>query len=122
MLKITLHLNGEKKTFSTNFISGYMFRRALELDEKRNKYLKKLLEEQEPSREEQEELLDELYTFISEVFGQQFSAEEYEKGTDARNIVDQSWAVVHGIINQTMEPFEGVADDDTQKKKSNRRK
>jgi hypothetical protein len=124
MLKITLRIDGETKTFSQDFISGYMFRKAIDLDEKRNKYLQKLLDQENGGKvtaEEQQALLDELYHFISEVFGGQFSAEEYEKGTDARQIVDQSWAIVHGIISQTMEPFEGL-DDDTQKKKSNRRK
>ena len=121
MLRITLHLDGEKKTFYTDFISGYMFRKALELDEKRNKYLKKVLDQQETSREEQEELLNELYTFISEVFGKQFTPEQYEQGTDARRIVDQSWAIVHGIISQTLEPLSELEDDDSQKKKKSNR-
>ncbi|MBH8609398.1 phage tail assembly chaperone G [Thermoactinomyces sp. CICC 10521] len=124
MLKIKLRVNDETKTFSQDFISGYMFRKAIDLDEKRNKYLQKFLDQENGGKvtaEEQQALLDELYHFISEVFGGQFSAEEYEHGTDARQIVDQSWSIVHGIISQTMEPFEGL-DDDTEKKKSNRRK
>lgn len=125
MLKIQLRHDGEMKTYSQDFISGYMFRRALDLDEKRNKYLQKLLDEEngkQATAEEQKKLLDHLFHFISEVFGEQFTAEEYERGTDARKIIDQSWAIVHGIISQTMEPFEGIDVDDTQKKKSSRQK
>ncbi|MBN2910770.1 hypothetical protein JQC72_14815 [Polycladomyces sp. WAk] len=128
MLKIQLRLHGETKTYCQDFISGYLFRRALDLDDKRNKFLKKLLDQEngQDMTQEQEELLNELYHFVSEVFGGQFTPEEYERGTDAREIIDQSWAIVHGIINQVMEPLKELDDDEDVKKKKrpkpNRRK
>lgn len=127
MLKIQLWHDGEMKTYTQNFISGYMFRRALDLDLERAEFVQKFLGQNTVDQamvEAQKKLLDNLFHFISEVFGGQFTAEEYERGTDALQIMDQSWAIVHGIINQTMEPLNGLTnpDDDTQKKKSNRRK
>lgn len=110
MLK--LFLDGEWKEYKINFISGKMFRLALELDQKRNDYVRKMLDSQEGNREMMS-LLDELFAYICMVFGDQFTPEQYEEGTDARNIIDQSWAIVHGIISQTLEPL--PVDEDSKK-------
>lgn len=115
MLKIQLQLNGKTKTYTQDFISGYLFRKALLLSDKREKFLKKVMDEG-ASLEEQEALLDELYHFISEVFGGQFTPVEYEQGTDARRIVDQSWSILYGIISQVTEPLQEMNAGDTQKK------
>lgn len=123
MLKIELRLNGEKKTYRQDFISGYLFRKALQLGDKQSKYIKKMMETQEPeSIEEQEEMLDKLFHFITEVFEGKFTAEEYERGTDARKIVDQSWDIVNSIVGQVMDPIgEDETVDGKKKKKSNRK-
>lgn len=118
MLKIKLRLNGETKVFAQDFISGYLFRRAVDLDDKRNKYMKEVLETQgDISAEQQTALLDELYSFIVAVFDERFTVEEYEKGSDARQIIDQSWSIVHGIIGQVMEPLNQDGDGNDNKKK-----
>ncbi|WP_416729198.1 phage tail assembly chaperone G [Fictibacillus sp. JL2B1089] len=114
-MQLTLRINDEKKTFSVDFISGYMFRRAIDLEEKRGKFLKKLIEEG-VSAEEQKALLNELYGFIVQIFDKQFTTDEYENGSDARRIVDQSWAIVNGIIGQVSNPLgklETKSDSDT---------
>ncbi|SDY69554.1 phage tail assembly chaperone G [Thermoactinomyces sp. DSM 45892] len=115
MLKINLYLEGERKTFQTDFISGKKFRRALELDDKRNKYVKQNLDSESMDLVDSQELLDELYLFISQVFDNQFTTEQYEEGTDARRIINQSWAIVHSIISQTLEEI--PTDSDSKKNK-----
>lgn len=125
MLKIKLRLNGETKEYYQDFISGYLFRRAVDLDDKRNRYMQELLETQgDIPAEKQKALLDELYNFVSTVFDGKFTADEYEKGADARQIIDQSWAIVHGIIGQVMEPLnksEGGNGNKKKKRKPTRR-
>lgn len=119
MLKIELRINGEKKTYRQDFISGYLFRKALQLGDKQNKYIQRMMETQKPEPiEEQETLLDELFHFITEVFDGKFTAEEYERGTDARKIVDQSWDIVNSIVGQVMEP---IGEDDIGGGKKKRR-
>lgn len=118
MLKIKLRLSGETKEYTQDFISGYLFRRAVDLDDKRNKYMQEVLKTQgDIPAEKQKALLDELYDFVSTVFDQKFTAEEYEKGADARQIIDQSWAIVHGIIGQVMEPLNQPDGNGNNKKK-----
>lgn len=125
MLKVELRfksVEGDKtktytKTYRQDFISGYLFRKALQLGDKQNKYIQRMMETQQAeSIEEQETLLDELFHFITEVFEGKFTAEEYERGTDARKIVDQSWDIVNGIIGQVMDPI-GDGEDGGKKKK-----
>ncbi len=125
---VKLRINRETKTFSQDFISGYMFRRALDLEEKRGEFLKKLLEnEGNVSAVEQEEILNELYGFIVEVFDKQFTADEYENGSDARHVVNQSWAIVNGIIGQVANPLaklessNNAKNNEKKKNHSNRR-
>lgn len=118
MLTIELRIDGETKKITQDFISGFLFRKALELGDKRDKYLQKALaQEGQFPVDEQGAILNELYQFISEVFDKQFSAEEYERGTDARKVVDQSWEIVHGIISQTLDPMGEIEDEDGDKKK-----
>lgn len=122
MLKIVLHINGEKKEFTQDFISGRMFRKAVDMSEKQTTYLlkaeKAVKKNEQISRADQNKLLDELYHFVSEVFGNKFSAEEYEDGTDARQIVDQSWGIVHQIVSQTMDPILSAGEVSGEKKES----
>ncbi|MCS1351146.1 phage tail assembly chaperone G [Mechercharimyces sp. CAU 1602] len=118
MLKIELQFDGEKKMYMADFISGRMFRRALDLVDKQQKFLKKMseLEETEEIQEEQQELLDELFLVISEVFTKQFTPQEYEAGTDARHLTNQSWAIVYGIVNQVFSPLSEDGNGDKKKK------
>lgn len=118
MLKITLRLNGDTKEYTQDFISGYLFRRAVDLDDKRNKYMQEVLQTKgDIPAEKQTALLDELYDFVSHVFDRKFTAEEYEKGSDARQVIDQSWAIVHSIIGQVMEPLNQGGNGNNKKKR-----
>ncbi|SDY84822.1 phage tail assembly chaperone G [Thermoactinomyces sp. DSM 45892] len=118
MWEIKLYLDKEWKTFSTDFISGRMFRKSLELDDRRNKFLQKALEHKELDRVEQDQIVKELFSVITQVFDNQFSIEQYEEGTDARKIADQSWSIIHGIIGQTLEPLSSLASEEDDLKKT----
>lgn len=92
VLTITLHLNGKKKKFSTpNFITGVLFRTAAEITED--------LESNDPER---------IYTskqseFICEVFGNKFTAEEFEKGIDSRLLYRTIYATANYVIGNIVE-------------------
>ncbi|MFS3914323.1 phage tail assembly chaperone G [Bacillus australimaris] len=91
-LTITLHLNGKKKKFSTpNFITGALFRTAAEITED--------LESNDPER---------IYTsrqseFICEVFGNKFTAEEFEQGIDSRLLYRTIYATANYVIGNIVE-------------------
>ncbi|MGM0916573.1 MULTISPECIES: phage tail assembly chaperone G [unclassified Bacillus (in: firmicutes)] len=91
-LTITLHLNGKKKKFSTpNFITGALFRTAAEITED--------LESNDPER---------IYTsrqseFICEVFGNKFTAEEFEQGIDSRFLYRTIYATANYVIGNIVE-------------------
>lgn len=77
MLKITLRqADGTKKTYSQDFISGRMFRRTIEIQK---------LMQAKPS---DPDTLNETYNYFSEVFGNQFTAEEFEDGIDSREMTN----------------------------------
>jgi len=89
MLQISLRQeDGTTKTFKQDFISGRMFRRTVEIQ--------KLMKEQggEP------ETLTEVYGFFSEVFGNQFSPEEFEDGIDSRKMIDTILKYINSIIGR----------------------
>ncbi|WP_111292197.1 phage tail assembly chaperone G [Bacillus safensis] len=91
-LTITLHLNGKKKKFSTpSFITGALFRTAVEVTED--------FESNDPER---------IYTsrqseFICEVFGNKFTAEEFEKGIDSRVLSRTIYATANYVIGNIVE-------------------
>ncbi|KKD42563.1 hypothetical protein MHB66_08725 [Bacillus sp. FSL L8-0167] len=91
-LTIILHLNGKEKEFSTpNFITGALFRTAAEITED--------LESNDPER---------IYTsrqseFICEVFGNKFTAEEFEQGIDSRLLYRTIYATANYVIGNIVE-------------------
>lgn len=74
-MKLELNIDGEKKVFTTGFVSGSFFRRLLEFDEKIN-YAEITLDE-----------TDELVGFVCEVFGNQFTIEEFYEGIPSHEVV-----------------------------------
>ncbi|TCP32187.1 hypothetical protein EV207_101165 [Scopulibacillus darangshiensis] len=72
-MEITLKIDGKDKKFAQHFVSGYYFRKALELskeEEKKGLDLK---------------LIDKYVDFVCEVFGNQFTSEDYTNGVNAAN-------------------------------------
>ena len=103
-LTIKLNIDGEEKKFTTpQFIKGQLFRRAADIAE--------LMENGEIGEQD----LDALYSFVSDVFNNEFTIIEFEDGTDARDIIRTVYAVVNyvmGNVAQAAELLGGKVSDE----------
>ncbi|MFC0188236.1 phage tail assembly chaperone G [Fictibacillus aquaticus] len=85
-LTLTLVIDGEEKKFtSPAFIPGKMFRQASEI----------ALEFEKGSEEPD---LDKHIDFVCRVFENKFSHEQFEDGTDSRNLMKTIYGVVHFVV------------------------
>lgn len=75
-MKLTLKIDGKDKTFTAPFISGRMFRKTVELEELEMEGKLKGLE-----------LLDAQVEYMAELYGNQFTAEEYYDGIPGDKVV-----------------------------------
>lgn len=86
---MTLELikNGNKEIYTTFFISGMMFRNALQIQRKleNNKFTV--------------ELLDELIGFVCNVFNNQFTVNEFYEGIDRKDIFKISNDILAKVIS-----------------------
>lgn len=99
VIKITLRKeDGTNKTYSTDFISGKMLRRAMEIRQD----LAELGEKPEG--------LDEVYAYFADAFGGQFTAEEFEDGIDSRVMTDTIAKYLTAITSKTAEAI-GASDE-----------
>lgn len=73
-MKIDITIDGHEKTFTTSFVSGLVYRKYIELSEEG-----KLTDLTLESREK-------LIELIVESFDKQFTADQFWKGIDARDI------------------------------------
>lgn len=90
VLKITLRQeDGTERTYSTDFISGKMLRRAMEI----RKELTQIAENPDA--------LNEVYAYFSDAFGKQFTAEQFEEGIDSREMTDTLAHYINAIISKT---------------------
>ena len=89
-MKVVLRIEGQEKEFVQSFVAGRMFRKTLEIQ-------KKLTERLTP------ELLDEFVQYSVDLFGNQFTLEEFYDGVDARVIVETILGFVNEIINGASE-------------------
>ncbi|UOQ93416.1 hypothetical protein MUO14_24115 [Halobacillus shinanisalinarum] len=76
-MEIVLKINGEDKTFTQSFVSGYCFKKALELstEEEKKGFDVKILEKE--------------IDFVCEVFNNQFTRDEFYKGVDATKLMSE---------------------------------
>lgn len=87
MLKITLNIKGEEKTFTPTFISGRVFRNTLKLAKiDVNKV--------------DENMSDEFAKYICDVFGNKFTIDEFYDGIDAREILPTFLNCIKEITGQ----------------------
>jgi len=85
-MKITLRIDGQNKEFVQEFIPARMFRKTMEIQAKLGKGFN-------------EKDLDSTVSFMVDVFGNQFTIDQFYDGLDARNLVK----TVVGIINEIVE-------------------
>ncbi|MBO8164702.1 MAG: hypothetical protein H0Z34_13455 [Brevibacillus sp.] len=74
-MQITLRINGENKTFTNDFVSARMFRRAIEMD----KHFR--------GGNMDENTLDEMVGFVVEAYGKQFTIDEFYDGIEASKLI-----------------------------------
>jgi hypothetical protein len=95
-LTITLRQeDGTDKTYSTDFISGKMLRRAMEI----RKHLQDI--------GENPKALSDVYTYFSDAFNKQFTAEDFEDGIDSRVMTETITKYINAIITKTAHAIGG---------------
>lgn len=87
-IEIKLEINGEEKTFTCTKVKGILLRKTAAIVKTFNKMAEQLSEEE----------IDELVDYIVDVFGKQFTRDEYYDGTDIEDIVGNIQDVAQKII------------------------
>lgn len=87
-MQLTLRINGENKTFTADFISARMFRRAVEMQ----KHFR--------GGELDENTLDEMVGFVTEVFGKQFTIDDVYDGVEASKIIDVIIQTINAVTGR----------------------
>lgn len=89
-MKLALMFNGEVKEFRTRFISGRMFRKAINLQ-------KKL----QAGGVSEDSVLDEMVTFCVEAFSNQFTDDEFYDGVESKEMTNILFNTILYCINGT---------------------
>lgn len=94
-MNIELLINGEKKTFKLpSFIPGRMIRKAVSFTKMDLNNI-------------DEEGLDELIEYVTNVYGDKFTIDEFYDGIDARQMMDVIGDTITFIVNGTIEAAGG---------------
>ncbi|MEH7458522.1 hypothetical protein V7183_15235 [Bacillus sp. JJ1127] len=94
-MKLTLQIDGEKKTFNMpEFIPARLIRQAPELADIPNN----------PGPED----MDKMVQYVTKVYGQQFTVDQYWDGVDARKFLATTSEVINALINETVEAASGT--------------
>ncbi|WP_193432322.1 phage tail assembly chaperone G [Caenibacillus caldisaponilyticus] len=98
-MELTLMIDGKKKTFTTGFISAMMYRKTLVMSKKLNK---NTFDEND---------LDAIVDFIVELFGKQFTRDEFYHGLAANKLEQTVMDCINGIISGGNEAL-GIGDEE----------
>jgi len=82
-MKITLKIEGQDRTFVQDFIPARMFRKTIEMQSKLSKGV-------------DEKALDSMVSYVADIFGNQFTIDQFYDGMDARKML----SVITGTINE----------------------
>lgn len=85
-MKITLKINNKDKEFMTPFISGRKLRDTFAVSKK----VEKLSQD--------ETMLDEMVNYIVDIFGKQFTLDEFYDGIEANKIISTFTDLVEEIV------------------------
>ena len=104
MFEIKLIINGEEKTFTQPFVSGRILRNTIEHDEKLQENAN-----QEPFDRTKD--LDLCAEYVSLVFNDQFTADQFIDGLPSHKVYDEYWRV-KGLVQQgRADAFKGFMND-----------
>ncbi|MEM5660007.1 hypothetical protein AAHB62_31890 [Bacillus cereus] len=89
-MKLTLRINNEEKTFNLpSFIPARLIRQAPELADI-------------PNNPEAADL-DKMVQYVVQVYGEQFTVDQYWDGVDARKFLLTTTNVINALVNETVE-------------------
>lgn len=94
-MEIKLFLNGETKTFTQPFVSGRALRRSFEYENE----FQKLLDQAGDDNAKYDRLkdLDLAAQYVSEMFGNQFTPEQFLEGTPSHEIISEFARIKHEV-------------------------
>lgn len=88
-MQITLRINGEDKTFTTDFISGRMFRRSIEMQ----KHFKS-------GADLDEQTLDEMAGFVVDAYGKQFTLDQFYDGIPSDQLISTITKTINAVVGR----------------------
>lgn len=97
-MKLTLLIDGKEKTFTQDFISGRMFRRTLEISKKFQ------------DGQIDVETLDIAVDYVVELFGGQFTRDEFYDGIEAGKLIPTVVDCVNQVVGKATEAIGADAD------------
>lgn len=101
-MQITLLIEGQKKPFTQDFISGRMFRKAIEMQ----KHFKDGIDEN---------TLDEMVGFVVDAYGKQFTIDEFYDGIESNKLIETITGTINAIIGRSTKAL-GVDENDPNQK------
>ncbi|CAM5794828.1 phage tail assembly chaperone G [Brevibacillus borstelensis] len=99
-MQITLRIDGENQTFTQDFISGRMFRRAIEMQ----KHF-------QDGTKMDENTLDEMVGFVTEVYGKQFTIDQFYDGIHSNKLIATVTKTINAVVGRGTEAL-GVDESD----------
>ncbi|MBV2197458.1 hypothetical protein KQR56_10085 [Bacillus velezensis] len=88
-MQLTLKINGEDKVFVAPFIKGRLLRNAIQLSKETN------------FDELTEETLDKLVNYVVEVYGKQFTQDDFYDGISAPDMITTITETIHQVVGTT---------------------
>jgi hypothetical protein len=103
-MQITLRVNGENKTFTADFISGRMFRRAIEMQ----KHFR------DGAANLDENTLDEMVGFVVEAYGKQFTIDEFYDGIQSDKLISTITQTINVVVGRSVKALGADTNDPNQ--------
>lgn len=100
-MQITLRIDGQDKTFTQDFISGRMFRRAIELQKNFR----------DGGANLDENTLDEMAGFVAEAYGKQFSIDQFYDGIQSDKLIPTVTQTINAVVGRSTKAL-GVDEND----------
>ena len=104
MFEIKLLIDGQEQTFKQPFVSGRALRKTIEYD-------KKLIENNNPEKFDQEKDLDLCASYVAEIFNNQFTPDQFVDGLPSHKVYNEYWRVKGLVQHGKADAFKGFMND-----------